>query len=148
MESDLQRYLHEHIPLSRMMEVTVVKANPTGVQLSAPIAPNINHRDSVFGGSLSALAILSAWSYLHMRLTQESIACRLVIQHNSMHYDEPALGTFEATVDAIADGQWLRFSRTLHRMGKARITLHAALTGHGRHLGSFEGQFVAIRQQS
>ena len=54
--SELQRYLHEHIPLTAAMEVKVVSCGPDAAHLSAPLAPNINHRDTAFGGSASALA--------------------------------------------------------------------------------------------
>jgi hypothetical protein len=49
----LEQYLHEHIPLSAAMGVKVVQADPQCVVLTAPLAPNINHRDTVFGGSAS-----------------------------------------------------------------------------------------------
>ncbi len=61
---ELERYLQDRIPLSRAMAVEVRTASPAGVTLFAPLAPNINHRDTVFGGSASALAILAAWSAL------------------------------------------------------------------------------------
>lgn len=66
---ELQTYLHAHIPLSGAMQVSVVQAALEGVVLSAPLAPNINHRDTVFGGSASAVASLAAWSLLHTRLS-------------------------------------------------------------------------------
>jgi thioesterase domain-containing protein len=65
---ELAQYLHEHIPLSRAMGVEVVEATWDGVSLRAPLAPNINHRETVFGGSASAVAILAAWALLYVRL--------------------------------------------------------------------------------
>ena len=56
----LENYLHEHIPLSKAMGVTVRSVSGEAVTLAAPLAPNINHRETVFGGSASALAILAA----------------------------------------------------------------------------------------
>ncbi|MDB5560702.1 MAG: thioesterase, partial [Hyphomicrobiales bacterium] len=43
-EDELQDYLYQHIPLSAAMQVNVVKIADTGVLLSAPLGPNINHR--------------------------------------------------------------------------------------------------------
>ena len=90
----LQTYLHQHIPLSQAMEVSVVEASALQVVLSAPLAPNINHRDTVFGGSASAVAILAAWSMLHLRLSAEELGSRLVIQRNTMDYLVPIDGCF------------------------------------------------------
>ena len=104
--SELEAYLHAHIPLSRAMQVSVARASPESVVLSAPLAPNINHRDTVFGGSASALAILAAWSLLHTRMNAEGLASRLVIQRNTMSYEEPIVGTFTATARARPSLSW------------------------------------------
>jgi len=60
---ELQDYLHEHIPISSAMGVRVVACDESGVRLTAPLYPNINHRATVFGGSASAVAILAAWTF-------------------------------------------------------------------------------------
>lgn len=63
----LEKYLHEHIPLSKAMQVSVIEAGQNKVILSAPLAPNINHVGTAFGGSESTVAILAAWSLPHVR---------------------------------------------------------------------------------
>ncbi|PSB47247.1 YiiD C-terminal domain-containing protein, partial [Chamaesiphon polymorphus] len=60
--TDVEQYLHEHIPLSKAMAVSVSSIDSSGVILSAPLQPNINHRSTVFGGSISAVSVLSAWT--------------------------------------------------------------------------------------
>ena len=61
-------HLHCHIPISPAMGVRVLVCDNTAVTLAAPLAPNINHRATVFGGSASAVAILTAWTWLHFVL--------------------------------------------------------------------------------
>lgn len=141
---ELQQYLHDHIPLSKAMQITVERVSPESVILSAPLAPNINHRDTLFGGSASAAAILAAWSLLHTRLKGEGITSRLVIQRNTMSYDQPVDGAFTAA-SFLADGEdWPRFLRMLQRKGKARIAVHAELRFNGQIAGRLEGEFVAL----
>ena len=141
--TDLQRYLHEHIPLSKPMAVSVVSIAGDSVVLGAPLAPNINHRDTVFGGSASALAILTAWSLLHTRLSAAELHCRLVIQRNTMEYELPIAGAFTARA-SIDESEWSRFERTLMRRGKARITTTSVLEYEGRDAGRFVGEFVGL----
>jgi thioesterase domain-containing protein len=142
--TELERYLHDHIPLSRAMQVRVVEIQSTSVTLGAPLAPNINHRDTVFGGSASALAILSAWSLLHTRLTARGLPSRLVIQRNAMEYQLPILGDFTATA-AIVDMQaWDLFLRMLQRKDKARISVASVLHSDGKQVGQLDGEFVAL----
>ena len=142
--AELEAYLHGHIPLSAAMQVTVDVVAADGVTLRAPLAPNINHRETVFGGSASAIAILAAWSLLHTRLLADGIAARLVIQSNTMDYDAPILGEFSARSSLEAPGQWPRFTRTLSRMGRARTGAIAVLESGGQVAGRLTGEFVAL----
>ena len=138
----LQKYLHEHIPLSRAMEVEVVEATDSGVTLAAPLAPNINHRETVFGGSASAVAILSAWALMYLRLEKEQLNVRIVIQKNTMTYERPITGRFTASA-AIADAAaWRRFADALKRKSRGRFTVRSILHRDAEKVGEFEGDFV------
>jgi thioesterase domain-containing protein len=139
----LMRYLHEHIPLSSAMQVEVLSIGSEGVVLRAPLAPNINHRDTVFGGSASALAILSAWSLVHVGLAQVG-TFRIVIQRNSIEYTAPMPGDFSARSFVGDPAAWARFVLTLERRGRARVTVSCVLQSEGAECGRFEGVFVAI----
>ncbi|MGP0592794.1 YiiD C-terminal domain-containing protein [Nitrospira sp. T9] len=141
---DLEQYLHEHIPLSRAMGVEVIEVGWNGVTLRAPLAPNINHRETVFGGSASAVAILAAWAILYVRLHQEHVKCRLVIQRNTMTYERPIASTFEASSTIQDSLAWEKFLRTFARKNLARISVAATLSCTGEQVGKFEGDFVAL----
>jgi thioesterase domain-containing protein len=139
----LQRYLHDHIPLSKAMEVEVVEAADDRVTLAAPLPPNINHRETVFGGSASAVAILSAWTLMYLRLKREQLHARIVIQKNTMAYERPITGTFTASASVSDTAAWRRFVETLKRKGRARFTVRSVLYLHAEKVGEFEGDFVA-----
>lgn len=142
--NQLEHYLHDHIPLSKAMQVSVVSVGEDEVALSAPLAPNINHRDTVFGGSASAIAILAAWSLLHIRLQHANITSRLVIQHNTMDYHLPILDEFTARAFIEHPETWQRFLGMLQRKGKARISVSSVLEQDGQIVGSLTGEFVAL----
>ena len=142
--SELEAYLHAHIPLSVAMQVSVRAVDADGVTLAAPLAPNINHRDTVFGGSASAVAILAAWSLLHTRMLADGIATRLVIQSNTMDYDRAISGDFTARSALVEPEQWPRFVRALARMGRARLRVSAVLECDGEVAGRLTGEFVAL----
>ena len=142
----LEQYLHEHIPLSKAMQVSVVSLSAGEVILSAPLPPNINHRDTLFGGSASAVAILAAWSLLHTRILETGLSSTLVIQRNTMEYYLPVLGTFTARAYLTEPAAWQKFIVMLKRKGKARITVSAVLEYDGQLAGSLSGEFVALGQ--
>jgi thioesterase domain-containing protein len=141
---ELERYLHRRIPLSEAMGVRVIGADEHSVTLRAPLAPNINHRQTVFGGSASAVAMLAAWSVLHVRLTAAGSDARLVVRRNTMDYEAPIAGDFEAHASIGDSGDWATFMSTLERKGKARLHASAVLREQGRVVAKFTGEFVAL----
>lgn len=142
--SEVEAYLHLHIPLSADMGVQVVECGSAGVTLRAPLAPNINHRATVFGGSTSAMAILAAWTWLNFALRATGPVPRLVIQRNNVEYLAPITGEFEAQCAGIPADKFARFRRALERHGKARATLEAVVSCKGRGVAEFSGEFVAL----
>jgi thioesterase domain-containing protein len=144
----LERYLHEHIPISRAMGVEVVTAAMSGVRLRAPLAPNLNHRSTVFGGSAAAVATLAGWALLQVRLSEDGHASRIVIQRSSVEYTQPIDGDFEAESMAPTQDEWDRFERMLERKGRARIDVRVELQQDGRVAGRFAGTFVVLPVES
>lgn len=140
----IQAYLYEQIPLSRAIAVRVVEVTKNSVILAAPLEPNINHRSTVFGGSASALAILSAWTLVNFRLQSEAIKTRLVIQKNTISYDKPITSDFEAICSFEDEEIWTRFITILQRKKKSRITVNSFLQCDKQQVGKFIGVFVAL----
>lgn len=142
---EIEAYLHEHIPLSAAMEVRVVACDASGATLRAPLAPNINHRATVFGGSASAVAILAAWTWLNFRLRAEGHMSRLVIQKNTVDYLLPISGDFEARCAAPSEETVTKFLAIFRRHGKARLEVGAVLLSEGKPATTFTGDYVAMK---
>jgi len=143
-EKELTDYLHGNIPLSRAMKAEVVSCDGESAVLLAPLAPNINHRNTVFGGSAAALALLAGWTLIHARLTAEGRESRLVIQENTMHFRRPISAAFTARCDMPAGDAWERFIDGLERKGAGRITLKVVLRSGDTDAAFFEGEYVAL----
>jgi len=140
----LELYLHRHIPLSKAMEASVVARDDGGIELSAPLPPNLNHRGTAFGGSVSSLAVLSAWTLLHVELGAAQLPSRIVIQKSEFTYLKPIDGEFRAVCLRPAPAVWNRFLTTLRRRGKARIALTASVFYGEVEAGLFTGDYVAL----
>jgi thioesterase domain-containing protein len=142
---ELQRYLRTHIPLAAAMEVTVEAGDGALVRLCAPLPPNVNHHGTVFGGSISSLSLLSAWTLIQLGLREAGIPSQVVIQRNSVEYLRPVAGDLEAVCARPPLPEWERFVATLRRRGRARIVVRAELLAAGELAASFQGSFVASR---
>lgn len=141
---ELRESLYRDIPLSRAMEVAVRQADPACIIIALPLVPNANHMNTVFGGSANTLAILTAWSLLHLRLATAGPPCQIVIQHNTMRYLQPMPGAAEAVCRFDDEQTWARFRSTLQRRGRARLALRVEVHSVGRLCARFEGEFVAV----
>jgi thioesterase domain-containing protein len=146
---ELQQYLHAQIPLSHAMAVRAVTVDVAAVVLAAPLAPNINHHRTVFGGSACAVATLASWGLLHTRLRADTQEADLVIQRNSMEFERPLAGGFFARAVLAEPQRWPQFLDSLQRRGKSRIGVIALLwQEEGEIAARFSGDFVATRARS
>lgn len=141
---ELEAFLRERIPLSKAMDVRVRSASQEEVVLFAPVAPNLNHRDTVFGGSASALAILAAWSMVRVRMQAEGLEGRIVIRRNTMSYEQPMAADFTATASAPDAAEWEKLRAALARGRPGRVQVTAILECQGERAGELAGEFVVL----
>lgn len=141
----LRTYLHTHIPLAAAMQVEVLQASPEFIALSAPLAPNINHRGTAFGGSIATLATLAGWSLLRVRLDDFQPLPHLVIQRSSIDYLRPIEGSFTAQVAYPTEFDWNDFLLRLTDKGKARLPLSIEVHADAQLAARMEGVFVALK---
>jgi len=141
----LRTYLHDHIPLSRAMAVEVLDASAAHVLLEAPLEPNINMHGTMFGGSAATLALLAAWSVMHLKLETAGIASQLVIHRTATEYLLPITGLAQASAH-LDDASWPSFLQAYQRRGRARLTVAAELLFEGKVAGRLSGEFVAISE--
>jgi thioesterase domain-containing protein len=147
---EITRYLHEHIPLTKALGAAVEAYDHVSVRLVAPLGPNLNHRNTAFGGSLSALAILAGWTLLHLALRERGIGAQIVIQRSEMVFDAPVATDLAVTATLPPPEQWDRFLTTLRRHRRARVRLRCTIgaTPGGAGAGAHEGVYVALRAGS
>jgi len=141
----LEAYLHKQIPLSRAMEVRVVETGPERLVLEAPLAANINHLGSAFGGSLHALSTLACYSALWTVMREAGVNGHVVVKRSGANYRQPVKGGLRAVCSRPANGTVTRFLDDLRRHKKARMELVAIIAGdNGKPAVEFHGTFVAL----
>ena len=142
--SELEDYIHRQIPITAAMGVQVRMATVDRVELFAPLAPNINHRETVFGGSAAAIATLAAWTLVLVRMRAEGLTGRLVIASNSMEYQKPITADFHAVCEASDVSNWSGFVAGLNRKHRGRLDVTSRLLLLEDVVATFQGRFVAI----
>ncbi|NIQ97202.1 MAG: thioesterase, partial [Desulfuromonadales bacterium] len=89
--------------------------------LDAPLANNINHQESAFGGSLFSLAALAGWGILQLKLSAEDLDCNTVIAGGDVDYSLPVLEALRC--ECRLPETWPAVVDALRKKGKARLEL-------------------------
>ncbi len=144
----LEQVLHHDIPLTREMGIRVIDWQDHRLRLHLPLAPNVNHKSTLFGGSLYCGAVLAGWGWLHLRLQEAGISDgHIVIQDGQISYPLPVRDDAVAVCDAPDVALWDRFITTYQRRGRARLELPTRIHAQDNDEPAvrFTGQFVLHR---
>ncbi len=139
--AQLGRTLHGEIPLSRAMDIRVDGYDGRCLRLAAPLAPNINHKLTAFGGSLYSLAVLCGWGLLHLKLAEAGLHKHIVIQESSIRYLRPVNQEMLAEC-CVDDAELGRFLRALEKHDRARLSLDVTILLDGEPAVEFTGRYV------
>jgi thioesterase domain-containing protein len=137
----LEHTLHNEIPLSREMGIRLAAYDGQRLRLGAPLAPNLNHKCTAFGGSLYSLCVLCGWSLLYLKLEEAGLHRHIVIQQAGIDYLSPVDQDMEAEC-TLDEGNLQRVMTTLARHGRARLTLEVIVAQSGKPAVKFSGRYV------
>ncbi len=144
----LEAVLHGDIPLTREMGMRALDWQQHQLRLQLPLEANVNHKSTMFGGSLYCAAVLVGWGWLHLRLREAGIDDgHIVIQEGQISYPLPVTGAAIALCQAPEEKVWERFITTYQRRGRARLNLHTKVSNAGSDEAAvlFSGQYVLHR---
>ncbi len=144
----LESVLHHDIPLTREMGLTVRDWQHGRLELQLPLQANINHKSTMFGGSLYCGAVLAGWGWLHLQLRAQGIEDgHIVIQEGQISYPLPVTRDATVVCQAPEEKVWKRFVATYKRYGRARLTLQTWILNEGSEekAVAFTGQYVLHR---
>lgn len=149
MEAQLTEYLYQHIPLSAAMGIKVENATTHHVILSAPLSKNINHKKTVFGGSLHASATLACWSLLYLNLRETANEpVQIVIAKSEVVYCAPVETDFFVECVVPDEIAWRRFIKMLETKKKGRIQLFAQIFQNGHLCVDYQAVFGVKKETS
>lgn len=135
--------LLKKIPLTDALGLEVLRFDARLTVLKAPHAPNRNHVNTVFGGSLYAVSALACYG-LFSAISPESgvTSDDVVIQDGVIKYLRPVTGDFEVHAARPEEHRVRKFLDQVRRLGKGRLTLTASVRQDGDEKAVFEGTYV------
>ncbi|MFK7605048.1 MULTISPECIES: thioesterase domain-containing protein [unclassified Pseudomonas] len=144
----LESVLHHDIPLTQDMGLKVLSWQAHQLRLHLPLTANINHKSTMFGGSLYCGAVLAGWGWLHLSVLEAGIEDgHIVIQEGHITYPLPVTADAIVLCDAPTPAAWNKFLAMYKRHGRARLTLDTRVINAegGDDAVRFSGQYVLHR---
>lgn len=143
----LENELLTTIPLTRAMQLRVVAFDGLGIELHAPLAPNVNDKGCAFGGSMASLMTLASWGLARLALRAQGLAPDIYVQDSNIEYLAPVWGDLEVHACAAPGHSLPEFVAMFQARGKARITLSATIGGQSQPAARLTARFVAKRRE-
>ena len=118
----LEAKIRRTIPLSDAMRFRIEALDLDTIEVSAPLAPNVNIHGTGFAGSIFSVAVLTGWALCTHILEAMDIEADLVVARAEIKYRAPVTGELRCRsgTDAQARENWLEAVR--HR-GKGVLPL-------------------------
>jgi thioesterase domain-containing protein len=141
--SVLERTLHREMPITVPMGMRAIAWDDRRLTVEMPLAPNRNHQDSAFAGSLNALCTVVGWGTVFLLLRGEGRTGNVVIRRGSIRYLRPVRS---ATIQARGlpldpEGEAF-FFELLRSKGRSKIDVSAEITDAEGAFVTFTGSYV------
>jgi thioesterase domain-containing protein len=142
---ELQATLQREIPMSAQMGIRVHDGGPAGLVMRLPLAPNRNHQQTAFAGSLNALCTIAGWGSVYLLLRELGRGGSIVIRRSTIKYQEPvtSLEIYARCLPVTAEAKQY-FLEMLDDKGQAKLDLVVEVAGADGPAVTFTGSYVVL----
>lgn len=137
-------YLRQHVPLTREINIVAGEFNEEWFELEAPLAPNLNDKNTAFGGSLATLCTLSGWCITALVCREASQNIDISVLDSQIRYRLPV------KTDPIIARAYMPtpsatelFIEQLKLEGRARLSINVEVSTAHKTAVSFGGLYYA-----
>jgi len=142
--SEVTTHLQNDIPIIRAMGIELVAWDGLRVAVAAPLAPNQNHADTAFGGSIATVGIVAGYALLYLIFLERQISTRILIQKSATDYLRPIDEDMTATATVTDAAMLEEFLETMKRKRRARMEIESRIICRNATAATHRGLFVAM----
>lgn len=141
-EQNFEETLFQRIPQTKNLGIHIARMDEHQLTAYGDFLPNKNHLDIVFGGSIAAISITTAWSLLQSKIEQAGLKGSLVIKRQEIDYLLPVKTDFECVASFQSADDWEQFKGMYQQNGRAKIIVMAKVISEAKVTSRFQGVFV------
>ncbi len=142
LEQAFEHTLFQRIPQTKNLGIHIARIEENQLTVSGSHAINKNHLDIVFGGSIAAISITTAWSLVQHNIEQAGLKGNLVIKRQEIDYLLPVKTDFECVASFQSADDWESFEKTYQEKGRAKVIVTAQIISESKVTSKFHGVFV------
>jgi thioesterase domain-containing protein len=151
---DLQQTLHREMPICAAMDIAVTSCDRPfqegprlhdggRLAMGMPLAPNRNHQDSAFAGSLNALCTVVGWGTMFLLLEQQDMSGNIVIRRGNIRYRRPVRLPYIVARSLPLDRDAVDyFYELLRSKEKSKLDVAVEIVDGQGPLVAFQGSYV------
>lgn len=145
----LEAEILERIPLARAMRLALTRYTGSELEMTAPLALNINDKGCAFGGSMASLLTVAGWGLIVLNLRTRGLDCDVYVGDSRLRYHEPVWGELRGVARFSEAGALEAMLDGLRERGKGRADVTCEIAGDGRPAATLQARFVAkLREQA
>lgn len=125
------------------MQLAVPRYTGDTLEMTAPLAPNINDKGCAFGGSMASLLTLVGWGLIELGLEAEGLDCDIYVGDSQIRYLMPVWGDLRGVAHFAAAGALAQVIEAVRKTGKGRADVVCEIMGERRAAATLAARFVA-----
>jgi thioesterase domain-containing protein len=121
---------------AKAMQISVSRHWKNGIELTAPLKPNLNDKGTAFAGSISSMLTLAGWALITHQLNQAGRSAEVMVVESSTQFSAAVRTDLKSVAETSAE-EIARVFQELEIRGRSRIRLESAIPGHASMTASF-----------
>ncbi len=145
----IQKIIETEIPIVKGMGVKFTDFTHDSVTISVPLAPNHNHKNTAFGGSLYSVCTAACYGILFSLQREDKLVhLDLVIGEGSIRYVKPVDKDFKVKAQ-LDPFEWKRLKEKVQITGFSKIQLSAFVftDNEDHHLCDYKATFILMNKR-
>ena len=140
---ELQKKLHNEIPLTKLMNINIKEYNEKELITTAPLNININDKGTAFGGSLSTMTIISSWSLCWLISKELGFNSKnIVVIKNENSYKKPVTKDIVCYTQKPSQQEIATLKEKLQTKKSASIKINSIIIENNETCVEFQGYYV------
>ena len=128
------------IPILEYMGISFSEFKCGAMRTDMPLGPNINDKNTGFGGSIVTMATITGWALLSILLNKDERKYDVVIVESNTQYQAPVTEDCYG-IARLNEGQILKLLRDLVISGRARTHIDVGIHVNEQKVATFSGQY-------